>query len=379
MIVPMSDVFLSYAFRDSMVAARLAEQLRLAGVSVFGLETIRAGDAISEELSAAIAQARAFVLLVPESGTSEWVQKEIQAALARSASDGLPVLPVLLPGRKPAGDVLRFRYVQVDAEHDFKDVVDVVGRILRSAEHALPSPAGLRLSFLSSLLDTDLTSAPHAAALVLEEISQTVGGGAEEFERQLAVLRQATVWGERHLGPSHPSVAPLRHRLADVLGKSGRHQESIELRRRSLQVSASSEVRVELGLGLANQLLAAGLVDEAAQHYQQSLELASTYGSDSPAAASLVGLGMVARLHGDLNTARSFLEQAVNLTTRLTEPSARTSALVGLCEVLNELGDTEESRKYGEEALWLSRTTLAGDETLALRAAALASMEDGAR
>jgi tetratricopeptide (TPR) repeat protein len=375
----MSDVFLSYTLRDSTVAARLAEQLMLAGVSVFEVENFRAGDDFYETLSAAIAQARAFVLLVPESGTSEWVQKELKVALARSASDGLLVLPVLLPGREPAGDVLRFRYIEVDAEHDFKDVVDVVGSTLRSAEHALPSPAGLRLSFLSSLLDTDLTSAPHAAALVLEEISQTVGGGTEEFERQLAVLRQATEWGESYLGPSHPSVAPLRHRLADVLGKSGRHQESIELRRRSLQVSASSGERVELGLGLANQLLAAGLLDEAAQHYQQSLELASASSSDSPTAASLVGLGMVARLHGDLNRARRYLEQAVHLTTRLAEPSARTSALVGLCEVLNELGDTEGSRRYGEEALWLSRTTLAGDDALALRAAALASMEDGAR
>ncbi|GAA1780078.1 hypothetical protein GCM10009811_01740 [Nostocoides veronense] len=83
-------------------------------------------------------------------------------------------------------------------------------------------------------------------------------------------------------------------------------------------------------------------------------------------------------MRGELIGARTYLERAVDLTTRLAEPSARTSALIGLCEVLNEMGDTEGSLRYAEEALWLSRTMLAGDDTLALRAAALVTIQDGA-
>lgn len=311
----MADVFLSYTRRDSAVAARLAEQLRLGGVSVFDAQSITAGENFAQALSTAIAQARAFVLLVPESETSEWVEKETQAAVARSASDGLPVLPVLLPGRQSAGDVLRFRYLQVGTERDFSQVVDVVASVLRSAPYASLSAAGLRLSFLSSLLDSDLNRAPHAAALVLEEISQTVGGDVEDFERQLAVLRHATEWGERNLGPSHPSMASLRYRLVEVLGRSGRHEESIELRRRALELSVTPEERVELGLGLANQLVAYGLLEEATVYYGQSLELALASGSDSAAAAALVGLGTAARAMGDLNGARTYFERAVDLTS----------------------------------------------------------------
>ena len=378
--MPMADVFLSYTFRDSQVATRLGEQLQQAGLSVFDVQNVAAGSAFSEALSTAIAQARVFILLVPaDPGSSKWMQQETRAAVARSASDGLPVLPVLLPGREPAGDTLKFRYLQVRSEHDFSGVVDVVANVLRSAKHAGPSAAGLRLSFLSSLLDTDLYRSPHAAALVLEEISQTVGGDVENFDRQLAVLRRATEWGERNLGPSHPSMAALRYRLADALGRSGRHQESIELRRRALDLSDTPEERVELGLGLANQLVAFGLLEEATVYYRQSLELASASGSDSAAAAALVGLGTAARAMGDLHGARLYFERAVELTTRLAQPSARTNALVSLCEVLNEMGDAEGSRRYAEEALWLSRTTLAGNDALALRAAALVVLEDGER
>lgn len=377
-MVPMSDVFLSYALQDSEVAAQLAAQLRRAGLSVFAVEDVAPGESIWRAVSTAIAEARVFVLLVPRSGTSESVQKEVQAAVTRSVGGGLAVLPVLLPGREPVDDVARFRHLRVDAESDFSDAVDVVGGVLRASAHASPSAAGLRLSFLSALLDSDLSGAPDAAVLVLEEISQTVGGSVEEFDRQLAVLRAAAEWGESHLGPSHPSVAPLRRRLADVLGRSGRHQESIEVRRRSLQTSATPEERIEQGLDLANQLVASGLLEEATRHYEQSLELASRSGFDSAAAASLVGLGTIARMRGELIGARTYLERAVDLTTRLAEPSARTSALIGLCEVLNEMGDAEGSSRYAEEALWLSRTMLAGDDTLALRAAALATIQDGA-
>lgn len=375
----MVDVFLSYTLRDSAVAARLAERLRRAGLSVFAVQNVATGEVVAEAMSMAIAEARSFVLLVPEGGASQYVQKEIQAAVARSVSDGLPVLPVLLSGREPTEDVIRFRYLRAEAEGNFADVVDLVGDILRSADHASPSADGLRLSFLSSLLDTDLFGSPHAAALVLEEISQTVGGGAEEFERQLAVLRLATEWGEIHLGPSHPSVALLRHRFADVLGRAGQNLESIELRRRIMEESTSPEGRTEAGLGLANQLVAVGQLAEAITYYQQSLDVASQSGSDSVAAASLVGLGTVARVQGDVTSARMYLEQAVGLTTYLAEPSARAAALIGLCELLNEAGDVEESHRYVEEALWLSRTMLASDDALALRAAALATMEDGAQ
>ena len=377
MIGRMADVFLSYTSRDSRAAALLAAQLRAAGISVFWDRDIRIGQSIEDVTSAAIAQAKAYILLHPgRSGSSDFIHRETQAAIARSASDGLPVLPVLLPGREPDGDVGRFRYVRVASDEDFGPVVEITRKTLDMAGHSSPSDAGLRLSFLSSLLYTDLSHAPQAAAVVLDEIAQTVGGSSEEATRQLDILREAAKWGEAHLGPRHPSVTSLKYRLTEALLRAGLYDESLALSEQALSMSDETGDQVQASLNLANALLESGRLDDAHRRYEDSLNLARRTGSESAAAIALVALGTVAQMQGDLSSALSFFTEAVRATSRLALPSARASALIGMCELTQGSDDTEQRRRYVAEALWLARTTLAGDDALAQRAAALTRAEE---
>lgn len=375
----MVDVFLSYSYDDSHAASRLAAQLRQAGITVFwDREDIKVGEAVTQALSSAIAEARAFVLLDPgRMSSSTFIHKEIRAAIARSATSGVPVLPVLLPGREPASEIGSFRYIRVASDDDFSPVVQVVKSVLNAANRSRPTSAGLRLSFLSSLLNTDLGQAPRAAAVLLDEIAQTVGVSNRVTGRQLAVLREAAHWGEVNLGPEHPSVVSLRYRLTKALLRSGRYEESLGLSEEAVRTSSSPEERLEASLNLGNALLASGREEAATERFQESLHLARSTNSESASGTAIGALATLARMRGDLTVSRRLFEEAVEITTRVGQPSARVSALIGLCEVAAQMGDAESTRHYADEALWLSRTALARDDDLTLRAAAIVAARGG--
>lgn len=374
-----ADVFLSYSQSDARAAGRLAEQLRRAGVTVFWDLDMAVGSSIERSISRAIAQAKIFVLLHPgHVSPSSFLERETQAALMRSASAGLPVLPVMLPGREPVGEVGAYRYVRVRSEADFGPVIKVVLDLLRDARPKKSrSVVAQRLSFLSALLHTDLAQAPQAAAVVLDEIAQTVGGGSQYVVRQLDLLRDATTWAEMHLGPEHPSAVSLRFRLLQALLRSNLNDESLAMSLSSLDAHTAPIDRLEASLNLGHALLANGHHDEAEQLYEQALELARDTDSLSAEATSLVALGTMARMRGDLARAGSLYARAVALTSGSSQPTARVEALIGLCEVTAESGESENLIRYAKEALWLSETI--GDDALARRAAALVGMEEGKR
>jgi tetratricopeptide (TPR) repeat protein len=375
----MADVFLSYTLQDRDVAQQLVDRLRRADVSVFwGDDSIRAGDSVTDVVSRALAQAKVFVLVDQgQAGQSEFVRREIDAAISRGMAGGLVLLPVLLPGRKPTGDLSAFRYIRVGSDGDLSPVVDVVLKLLYSAPRPRPTADHLRLSFLAGLLRTDLMNAPVAASLVLDEISQSVGLEADDVDGQLGILRDALAWGRTNLGLDHPAVSTLMYRLTDMLFRLRRFAEAAEMSREILHSSKRPVDIVLARLNLANALIAMGDARGAEKQYQQALSEAQTLDLSSATATALVALGTLARQRGDTIRARKLYEDAVRVTTSLSHPSARVDALIGLCEVLRELGDNEALAKYAEEALWLAQTTLGADHALALRAAAAGAKVPG--
>lgn len=377
MMGAMADVFLSYSLRDAHVAARLANELRLAGLNVlWDRGDIRIGAPIAESLRKHITESTAFVLLVPEDAApSDPLRREIETALVRSATGDLLLLPVLLPGRKPAGNMARFRYIRVESEWDFSPVARVVSTAVRS-KSVVPAQAEAesRVSFLSTLLRTDLARAPMAASLVLDEISQSVGSDKDAGFQQLHVLREALEWGRAQLGDHHPSVTLLMYRLADVLLELGDYAESADLSRYVLGTTANPKDTLAASFNLGNALVAMGRDSEAEQYYQAALDVARKFSTDSAAGTALVALGTIARRRGNRADAQALFEEAVHVTTSLAYPSARVNALIGLCEIFNETGDVGRGRPYAEEALWLARTALSGDHDLELRAAAAAGL-----
>lgn len=372
---PMADVFLSYTMRDVKIAKQLTIALREHGISVFWAhDSMQAGESIHETLTRALADARAFVMLHPgEVGSSEFLKMETEAALSRGKSGGLLVIPVLLPGREPVGDIGNFRYVRVDSSENLAPLVQIVATALAIRPKEPESMSALYLRFLSNLLRTDLAQAPQAASLVLDEISSTATAQADELQ----ILTAALAWGTQQFGQNHPSVRSSRYQLSRLLAAAGRYQESAALGSQVLETSDDPSDRLAAGINLGNSYAAEGDLDLADRHYLQVLTLAREIGSGSGQSAALVALGSTAQRRGHLTIAQSRFEDALGLTTQFGDPSARISALVGLSNVQRSLGDPLSAMASATQALHLAQRTLDHEDPLIVQAAtALRAAED---
>lgn len=93
----MPHVFLSYSRSDRHLAARVRDDLSDQGLEVWSDRRLGLGGSWLAEISAAIDEARAVVLLAtPDALASKWVMREVEAALAL----GKPVVPLLAEGSR---------------------------------------------------------------------------------------------------------------------------------------------------------------------------------------------------------------------------------------------------------------------------------------
>src|SRR5712691_3600428 len=93
------QLFLSYASADKDVAQKIADKLRHSGLRIWFSEyELQAGDSITERIQDAIAASdHLIVLLSPSSVRSNWVQRELNAALSRElTSRAVTILPILI-------------------------------------------------------------------------------------------------------------------------------------------------------------------------------------------------------------------------------------------------------------------------------------------
>lgn len=97
------DAFISHTSRDRPGVRRLAEALRSAGLAVWLDEwELVAGSPWQEALEVAIASSSAVLVVIGADGLGPWQQTEVAAALQYAVHDRRPVIPVLLPGSRPA-------------------------------------------------------------------------------------------------------------------------------------------------------------------------------------------------------------------------------------------------------------------------------------
>jgi hypothetical protein len=100
-------VFISHATKDDPFVAELRQALELQGLAVWAdSRNLRGGDQLAPEIEQAISQARAFLVVVSQhSLNSEWVHDEVAYARRvqrKRGVDQFPIIPLLLPGIKPA-------------------------------------------------------------------------------------------------------------------------------------------------------------------------------------------------------------------------------------------------------------------------------------
>jgi hypothetical protein len=137
------QVFLSYATGDRAVAEKIATALTRAGLRVwFDTWELASGDSIAERIEQAVSSSDLLlVLLSRRSVESQWVQKELGAALERELKDrAITVIPALIEDCEVPAALAR--RVFIDLRQDFDVAVQRLAEQLGAATE-------LRLSSLT--------------------------------------------------------------------------------------------------------------------------------------------------------------------------------------------------------------------------------------
>lgn len=94
------DVFIAHSTDDRPAVLELCRALRRHGVTPWvDVEQIQPGTWIQDGMEAAIRSVRTAAVLLGPRGIGPWQRIEIRAFTERWVEEGIPVIPVLLPGR----------------------------------------------------------------------------------------------------------------------------------------------------------------------------------------------------------------------------------------------------------------------------------------
>ncbi|WP_435080278.1 TIR domain-containing protein [Clavibacter michiganensis] len=362
----MTDVFLSYSIDDSNTAHRLAEQLEEAGLSLARLDETPVGKSFAQAISTAAAQASVFVLLQP-APTNAPLDSHVysEAAIARNALEGKPLLPVLLPGRHASPNIGQYRAFKLESDGDLGALIKVIQDLVRSVAQKPKAQAGSPLSLYISLLRSDIHKSPQAGALVLDEITQLAARSTPDALLERQSFSEALTWGERTLGRAHPSVGSLRRRLAIKFVVAADYESALHLIQSWISTSTTSDDRIEAKLMLGNTYLASARYAEAQDIYSDVVVMARASESLTAEGTALTALANTSRARGDYAASINYYSSALTAMAPLMEPIARLHALVGVAEMLERTGDrSDRSRGYVDEALKLTHNTSYVDERL---------------
>ena len=100
------DVFLSHNSGDKSIVRELAARLSEHGIRPWLDEhELIPGDSIARETERAIAEAGSVAVLIGPNGIGPWSNLEIRAALQQSRENKTRIIPILLPGAPPFGEL----------------------------------------------------------------------------------------------------------------------------------------------------------------------------------------------------------------------------------------------------------------------------------
>ncbi|MFB0534075.1 MAG: toll/interleukin-1 receptor domain-containing protein [Anaerolineae bacterium] len=102
-----NHIFISHATKDDAFVAELRQALELRGLTVWvDSRNLRGGDQLAPEIEEAISEAGAVLVVVSQDSLNcEWVHDEVDYARRvqrKRGVDQFPVIPLLLPGIRPA-------------------------------------------------------------------------------------------------------------------------------------------------------------------------------------------------------------------------------------------------------------------------------------
>ncbi|MEM8489125.1 MAG: toll/interleukin-1 receptor domain-containing protein, partial [Bacteroidota bacterium] len=140
------DAFLSYNRRDSDAVARVAEQLRAAGLAVF-LDKwyLTPGNSWINELEQKLGQSKCLCVFIGPHGLGNWQQREKNLGLDRQAAkSAYRVIPVILPGNSDPSLGFLSLNTWIDLRKNLDDVAPLVHAIRGEAlAETTPDPRAL--------------------------------------------------------------------------------------------------------------------------------------------------------------------------------------------------------------------------------------------
>lgn len=140
------DVFLAYNTHDIAEVLHICGALRQNGIRPWiDVEQVRPGTWAQDAIQQAIRAVRTAAVFLGPRGTGRWQMLEIRAFVERCTTDGLPVVPVLLPGvPEPPPELIVLRQLNyVRFEHSVREP-GPLRRLCWGVTGRLPHPHGGR-------------------------------------------------------------------------------------------------------------------------------------------------------------------------------------------------------------------------------------------
>lgn len=166
-------IFLSYAHEDEDLARPLAEELRQGGAFVWmDRDELVAGDRLEDRIRSAIRSSDLFlVLLSPNSQQSQWLNRELQIALA--TANGTRVVPIVFSGAKLPSDLQRVLYLKADPSR-LGATVEQILRVSREANDE--GSAATAVEQVLSELEVDWKREPSIAGVRPDFLLEAANG-----------------------------------------------------------------------------------------------------------------------------------------------------------------------------------------------------------
>jgi hypothetical protein len=134
------NAFISYSSADRQIALRVAEVLRMRGLSVWiDQGALGPGDSLASSIAEALHSVDFFVvLLTPNSFNSKWVTFELNTIVPRFVNGNARIVPLLFEGGAVPESLSAFVYGDCRA-HD--GLVTAINRALKGSAYEVPMPA----------------------------------------------------------------------------------------------------------------------------------------------------------------------------------------------------------------------------------------------
>lgn len=103
------DIFLAHNSVDRVTIVKLGSNLRARGISPWiDVEQVPPGRWFQDVLQSVVRRVSSVAVVIGTSGLGRWQAAELRASISRCVEDGIPVIPVLLPGVKEIPSNLLF-------------------------------------------------------------------------------------------------------------------------------------------------------------------------------------------------------------------------------------------------------------------------------